>query len=201
MLNLNDESIKTEGGNFDPSKIFGYEAVENNVITKLVENIVISGFGAIATSTTGSKYWDIQLKDSKGNEYNLREFDVDMTREGWEKKQASQLKRLKHILSKFVPEGTPLPSATTFPELWIGVQKLLTANQCNTKPIRLKMVYNNKGYLTTPAYVPFMELASVPVEQSKLKLDANFDTLVRPAADQPSVAEAPADTAVPFKFG
>lgn len=201
MLNLNDDSIKTEGGNFDPSKIFGYEVVEDNVITSLLEGVVISGFDK-GTSSTGSEYWDIQLTDNKGNSYNMREFDIDMTREHWEKKQASQLKRLKHVLSKFVPEGTPLPQAATFPELWQGVQQLLTANACNTKPIRLKLVYNNKGFLATPAYVPFMELASVPAEQSKLRLNPDFDTLIRPQADKPQAAAAPAaDAGVPFKFG
>jgi hypothetical protein len=208
MLNLNDESIRTEGGNFDPSKIFGYDVVEKvdnvDTITSLLEGVVISGFGEIGTSSTGSKFWDIQLTDSKGNTYNLREFDIDQAREGWEKKQASQLKRLKHVLSKFVPEGTPLPQAADFPALWLGVQALLTANACNTKPVRLKLIYNNKGYLATPAYVPFMELASVPVEQSGLKLNPDFDTLIRPQADKPAggaAAPAAAGAGVPFKFG
>ena len=201
MLNLNDDSIKTEGGNFDPSKIFGYEVVADNVITSLLENVIIAGFDK-GTSSTGSAFWDIQLQDSKGNTYNLREFDIDQTREHWEKKQASQLKRLKHVLSKFVPEGTPLPQAATFPELWTGVQQLLTTNACNTKPVRLKLVYNNKGYLATPPYVPFMELASVPVEQTGLKLNPDFDTLIRPQADKPAATAgaAPAE-GVPFKFG
>jgi len=203
MLNLNDESIRTEGGNFDPSKIFGYEVVADNTITSLLENVVIAGFDT-GTSSTGSAFWDVQLKDTKGNTYNMREFDIDQTRQDWEKKQASQLKRLKHVLSKFVPEGTPLPQANTFPELWTGVQQLLTANACNTKPVRLKLVYNNKGFLATPPYVPFMELGSVPVEQTGLKLNPNFDTLVRPQADKPQAAAttgADSGAGVPFKFG
>jgi hypothetical protein len=202
MLNLNDDSIKSEGGSsFDPSKIFGMSVVENNVITDTVENVIIGGFDK-GTTSTGNAYWDIQLQDSNGNTYNLREFDIDTTREGWEKKQTSQLKRLKHVLSKFVPEGTALPQAATFPELWEGVQKLLVGNQANTKPIRLKMIFNNKGYLSTPAYVPYMELMSVPKEQSRLKLDSSFDTLERPQADKPTEAPAASSTEdVPFSFG
>ena len=201
MLNLNDDTIKTEGGSFDPSKIFGYEIVDNNVIKTTVENVVISGFGTIETTTTGNKYWDIKFKDTKGNETNYREFDIDMTRDGWEKKQKSQLSRLKHVLTKFVPEGTNLPNCSTFPELWAAVQALLIANQCNTKPFRLKMIYNDKGFLTIPAYVPFMESMTVAKEQSGLKL-TDFDTLVRPSADKPAAPSAAATTVdIPFKFG
>lgn len=188
MLNLNDTGINAEGGNFDPSKIFGFECVQDGVITGFVENVTICGFDT-GTSQNGNAYWDIMLKDSKGNESNHREYDIDQSREGWEKKQASQLKRIKHILTKFVPEGTQLPQANTFPELWAAVQQILISAQCNTKPMRLKMVYNNKGFLTVPAYVPFLEPMSIGTNESKLKL-TDFDTTVRPQADNPASAGA-----------
>ena len=189
MLNLNDEAIKSEGGSFDSSKIFGYSVVEKvngvDTIVRTLDNVVVSGFNQ-AVSAQGSKFWDLQLKDINGNETNMREYDLDTTREGWEKKKASQLKRLKHILSKFVPEGTALPSAATFPELWTAIELLMKANQCNTKPIRLKLCYNNKGYLAVPAYVPFMESMTVAATATKLQLKGDFDELVRPQADKPS---------------
>ena len=116
----------------------------------------------------------------------MREYDIDKTRGDWEKKQANQLKRLKHILSKFVPEGTPLPSAATFPELWTAIEGLMKANQCNTKPIRLKLTYNDKGYLSIPKYVPFMESMTVAATATKLQLKGDFEELVRPQADKPA---------------
>ena len=201
MLNLNDDTIKSEGGSFDSSKIFGYSVVKDNVITDTLEGAVIVGFSQ-GISQTGSKFWDIQMKDGNGNENNMREYDVDMTRDGWEKKQASQLKRLKHILSKFVPAGTALPQAATFPELWTAIEGLMVANQCNTKPVRLKLVYNNKGYLIVPAYVPFMESMTVVKAQSSLKLNPEFDTLTRPSADKPAdkMVASGGSSDIPFVF-
>jgi len=106
MLNLNDETIKSEGGSFDSSKIFGYSVVEKvddrDTIVRTLDNVLVTGFDT-GTPSVGNEFWDVKLKDEKGNEYNMREYDVDTTREYWEKKQASQLKRLKHLLSKFVP--------------------------------------------------------------------------------------------------
>ena len=188
MLDLNNESINAEGGNFDPSKIFGFECVTDGVITGFVENVTICGFDT-GVSGNGNAFWDVKLKDSKGNESNMREYDIDKSREGWEKKQNSQLKRLKHLLTKFVPEGTALPQAATFPELWSGIQAILVQAQCNTKPMRLKMVYNNKGFLSVPAYVPFLEPMTVGAMETKLKL-TDFDTTVRPQADNPAAAGA-----------
>jgi len=208
MLDLNSAEIQSEGrtSSFDSSKIFGYEVVEKvdgqDTITKTLDNVVVSGFNQ-AVSANGSKFWDLQLKDTKGNETNMREYDIDQTREGWEKKQKSQITRLKHIVSKFAPEGTALPSAATFPELWTAIENLMKANQCNTKPLRLKLTYNRGGYLAVPAYVPFMELMTVPAADTKLRL-SDFDTLVRPQKDNPANVMASsggaATTDAPFSF-
>jgi len=202
MLNLNDDAIKSEGGSFDPSKIFGYSVVEKvdgvDTIVRTLDNVVIAGFNQ-AVSAQGSNFWDIQLKDINGNETNMREYDIDKTRDNWEKKQASQLKRLKHILSKFVPEGTALPQAATFPELWTAIEGLMKTHQCNTKPVRLKLIYNDKGYLEVPKYVPFMESMTVAATGSKLQLKGDFDSLVRPSADKPEAAMAEtSDQPLPF---
>jgi len=71
---------------------------------------------------------------------------------------------------------------------------MLTVNACNTKPVRLKLVYNNKGFLTVPPYVPFMELMSVPTADSKLNLNPGFDALTRPEADTPQEMMTDAST-------
>jgi len=199
MLNLNDDSIKADGsgGNFDPSKIFGYSVVQDNTIINTLDNVFISGFEI--GQGTGSKFFDIKLKDSNGNETNMREYEPDPNRDDFEKKKKSQITRLKHILTKFAPEGTQLPQANTFPDLWEAVKTMLIAQQCNTKPMRLKLIYNTKGYLTIPKYVPFIESMSVPAEETKLKL-TDFDQLTRPQADKPEAAMAaePVGDDLPF---
>lgn len=195
MLNLNDEAIKQDGSgkSFDPEKIFGYDVVQDDEIKSLLENVTVTGFH-VEQSDKGT-YFDIVLTDSKGNTTNIREYEPDANRDDFEKKKKSQLTRLKHIVTKFTPEGTQLPAANTFPELWQGVQQLLGQHQCNTKPVRLKLVYNNKGYLSVPKYVPFMELMTVPATDSKLNLNPDFDNLIRQKPDAPQVATATADTA------
>ena len=66
MLNLNDDSIKSEGGSFDSSKIFGFSVVEKvdnvDTIVRTLDNVVIVGFNQ-GVSGNGSKFWDIQMKD------------------------------------------------------------------------------------------------------------------------------------------
>lgn len=193
MLNLNDDAILENGSssNFNPDKIFGYEVVNNDEIVKTLDNVLIEGFH-VEQSDKGT-YFDIVLKDSKGNTTNIREYEPDSNRDDFEKKKKSQLTRLKHIVTKFTPEGTQLPSANTFPELWQGVQQLLGQNQCNSKPVRLKLVYNDKGYLSVPKYVPFMELMSVSPDSTGLKLDPGFDNLIRQKPDSPKTAAVGAE--------
>lgn len=196
MLNLNDDGIKSEGsgGNFDPSKIFGFSVIEDNQIVKTLDGVLISGFDT-GVSNSGSKFFDIKLTDSNGNESNMREYEPDSSRQDYAKKCKSQQTRLKHILTKYVPEGTALPAAATFPELWEAIKGLLIANSCNTKPMRLKLVYNAKGFLTVPPYVPFLESMNVPAAETKLNLNPGFDTLSRPQADAPAPAMADAAAA------
>ena len=191
MLDLNNDEIKAEGksGNFDPSKIFGYAVVEDNTIIKTLENVMVSGFDIGATDG-GAKFFDIKLKDSNGNETNMREYEPDAARDDFAKKSKSQMTRLKHVVTKFVPEGTALPAVATFPELWEAVKQLLIANQCNTKPVRVKLVYNDKGFLSIPKYVPFLESMTIPAADSKLNLNPGFDNLTRPQADKPAAAMA-----------
>ena len=191
MIDLNNDEIKAEGksGNFDPSKIFGYSVVEDNTIIKTLDNVMVSGF-EIAATDGGAKFFDIKLKDSNGNETNMREYEPDSTRDDFAKKSKSQMTRLKHVVTKFVPEGTVLPAVATFPELWEAVKQLLITNQCNTKPVRVKLVYNDKGFLSIPKYVPFLESMTIPAADSKLNLNPGFDNLSRPQADKPEAAMA-----------
>ena len=197
MLNLNDEAIKEDGNgkNFDPSKIFGFSVIENDEIVDTVDNVRITEF-KIDKNDKGGNYFDIVLQDENGNTTNLREYEPDATRSDFESKKKSQLTRLKHLVTKYTPEGTQLPQANTFPELWAGVRDLLGQNNCRSTPMRLKLVFNDKGYLTVPKYVPYLESMTVPKTESKLKLDRGFDNLIKSKPDtmKSSSAEQAGDT-------
>jgi len=56
----------------------------------------------------------------------------------------------------------------------------------------MKTTFKDSGYLQVPLYVPFMELMTVPVEETTLKF-ANFDITTKPSQDSPaSIAGATA---------
>ena len=76
MLDLNNDEIKSEGGSFDPSKIFGFSIVENDAIVRTLDNVMISGF-EIGALDNGTKFFDINLKDTNGNETNITQRKVN----------------------------------------------------------------------------------------------------------------------------
>jgi len=184
-LNLNDESIKENGsGNgFDPNKIFGYSVITNNTITSTLDNVILED---VITPTPGESWVDFNFKDSLGNTYRMREFEIDSGNENAEKRQANQIKRLKHMVTKFVAPGTQLPAAETFTDLCVSIKQLLAVSNVSSTPIRLKLVFNDKGYLSIPKYVPFMEPMSVT--ETTLKLDPGFDKLEKERPTDPAKA-------------
>lgn len=195
MFDLNDKAIEAEGkeSNFDPSKIFGYtQIVKDDTIIDTVENVILSGI-ELGALENGTNYCDFNWTDGNANVYRMREFEVDPNFGNPAKKLESQLKRFKHIVTKYLPEGSSLPAANTFVELATAVKATLAQANANTKPMRLKMIYNDKGYLTTPKYVPFVESTTVPKADTKLKL-TDFDQLDRPKKDTGAAVDAAADT-------
>jgi len=179
MIDLNDESIKETGSGV---AIFnGGEASCNVENCELVRVERVEDYDAV----------DFFFADSTGAEIKLREWFVDYDRDGADKKELSQAKRLKHILTKFLPAGTQLPQAQNSEDL---LQKCTEAlgNTFKGVKVRMKTTFKDSGYLQVPLYVPFMELMTVPVEETTLKF-ANFDITTKPSQDSPaSIAGATA---------
>lgn len=69
-----------------------------------------------------------------------------------------QASRIKHIMSKFIPESECLISGVnTFEQFSNAVIKAL-GQSYKGKTVRLKLVYNYKDYVTFPKYPNFIEL-------------------------------------------
>jgi len=171
MIDLNDNSIQSEGST---TRIFnGGNASPGVENCELVRIEKVEGYGAV----------DFFFADSTGAEIKMREWFVDYTREGADKKEISQAKRMKHILTKFLPEGTALPQAQNSEELLQKVMQALGSSYVGVK-VRLKVTYKESGYLQVPPYVPFLELMAIPEASSNLSF-SNIDITERPSQDAP----------------
>lgn len=97
-------------------------------------------------------------------------------------KTNNQIKRVKHIVTKFISEDTYNVTASTFKEFCEKTIALVGSSYVGKK-VRIKVVYSNNNYTSLPNYVPFIESMSVPKEQSKLEI-LSIDKMVK---DKPDV--------------
>jgi len=175
MIDLNDESIAGEG---NAVKIFnGGNASANVENCELVRIEKADKYDAL----------DFFFADSSGGEIKLREWFVDYERDGYEKKELSQAKRIKHILTKFLPEGTQLPQAQNSEDLLKKATAALGNTFAGVK-LRMKVTFKESGYLQIPPYVPFLESMAVPANESKLYM-GNIDITEKPEASSPASIE------------
>lgn len=96
-----------------------------------------------------------------------------------ENKKLNQLRRLRHIATKFMPEDEFEFEVETFEELGKEVVKRLTPKLKNTL-VRIKVVYSNNNYTSLPRYVPFIE--RMDVEKSSLEI-LSIDKMTKDSPD------------------
>lgn len=96
-----------------------------------------------------------------------------------DKNYASQQKRIKHILTKFMDEDKVIiPTAKTFAAFAKNVADLVTPH-IDSRPLRAIFVYDNKGYIKFPSFVPFLEVQTS--EPTGLKINIRYHKLTPPA--------------------
>lgn len=109
-------------------------------------------------------------------------FDEDETKLA--NKMNNQIKRFKHIITKYVPkEAFEGFTATDFKDFVEKSIKILGNKHVGVK-VRLKVTLNNNNFTSLPNYTPFIELMSVPKEQSKLYINTAMDKIVKDKPDQ-----------------
>ena len=160
--------IESEGKDFN---IFpGPGFVENNVIESVT----------VEKDKNQNDYLKVTFKNiDTGATLSMMEFavtdDGKKTPEELAKKMDSQMKRLKHIVSKFY--GANIPTYGTFEAIRSGIRSfgelatriaaLLSPAVLQTKKFRVFVNYNYKNYISLPSFVPFMEDSAIPAEGSK----------------------------------
>jgi hypothetical protein len=104
-----------------------------------------------------------------------------------ENKQLNQIKRLKHIFTKFVSEEEFTIETETFEDFCKGIIKILKG-KFEGKKVRIKVVYSNKNYTSLPKYVPFIERMDVP--KSGLEI-LSIDKMTKDTPDKVNVTSNP----------
>lgn len=123
------------------------------------------------------------------------------------KKAQNQAKRIRHIMTKYLPEEQTKIEYDT--EQWIKYASTVKAKLdpvCKGVKVRVKAIYDNSNYVTLPNYVPFIE--RMDSKESTLQIQSidkltkdtpDTETPVQNPFDTPqTVAQPPADNDLPF---
>lgn len=147
------------------------------------DNVVMTGIRK-ATTENGNKFIEFAfLKDNdkaSHTEWETKRTSQD-TDETFEKKQLNQISRILQIMGCFVTEDKLSFVASNFDEFTEMVIRILGESYKNV-PVRIKLVYNNKGYTTLPNYAVYTFIENMNVTKSKIKKLA-IDVFVKPTAD------------------
>ncbi len=101
--------------------------------------------------------------------------------EDFQNRANRQVKRILQILSCFYPKEALVFAGSSFNEFANWVVNLLNAANKDIL-LRVKIVYNNKGYTTLPNYCKFtfIEPMNLPEGQVSKITELNIDVFVRP---------------------
>jgi hypothetical protein len=163
------------------------------------ENVTLKDV-TLETASNGNPYIKFLFVGEGGEEVFHTEFGADPTRDDFQKKLKNFLIRIKHICTKFVPEAAVNINAPTLEAFATQLSAILKPNLPKTK-VRLKLVFNNKNYPSVPMYVPFIEAMAIPKTESKLKLDPNFDKLVKEEGTNPTLSSGTPGVGAPAQGG
>lgn len=120
----------------------------------------------------------------------------EMTEEAYQERVSKQVKRVLQILSCFYPKEALVFTGATYKEFAEWAANLLNAAD-KTKLVRVKVVYNNKGYTTLPNYCKFtfIEPMNLPEGQKSMISILNIDQITRPViADKEIKEDNPLET-------
>lgn len=139
-------------------------------------------------SKKGNKFAAFHFINDKGEILIHTEYEPsDDNQEKLENKTLNQIKRFKHIITKFVPEENFIFEATNFEE-FVNKTIAILGNSYKGKKVRIKVVLNNNDYTTLPNYVPFIE--NMEVTNSKLSINTAMDKIVKGSPDVETTTSA-----------
>jgi hypothetical protein len=148
---------------------------------------------------TGEKVLRFYFENDKGQKFSHVEFPIDPTvikeqARAWgvdpvkltNERNKDLGSRVMHILSVYLPKEQLEFKADTWEEFCKGVVSIL-GNTHKGIPIRIKVFYNKKDYLTFPSktFRPFIQKMSEP---NLLRIDPKWERIVPLAPDQDGAA-------------
>lgn len=112
------------------------------------------------------------------------------TEEALQSKADNQYSRMLQILSCFYPESVLNFNGENFKEFAEWIANLLNSADKNKK-LRVKVVYNNKGYTTLPSYAKytFIEPMELPEGKTSAIVELNIDKFTRPVVADTETTE------------
>lgn len=165
------------------------EAIERNFIdVGIHENVELYKIVA-GTSDKGNDFLAFYFKNENGKELSHTEWKpIANTAEQEKSKITNQMKRVKHIATKFIPGKEFVFNVENFKD-FAEKTKALLENKIQGVKVRIKAVYDFNNYVSLPKYTPFIENMSVPKEKSRLEI-SSIDKMIR---DKVSDVEVPVD--------
>jgi len=145
------------------------------------ENVELTGVEYKTSPDAGNEFmvfhFEVDSKKLSHTEWKPRDVDPDKLAN----KQANQIKRVKHIITKFISEDVFVIDAVDFKSFCEATIQLLGTSYVGKK-VRLKVVYSFNNYTSLPNYVPFIESMDVTKEDSKLEI-LSIDKMTKTQAD------------------
>lgn len=179
MKFLVDESIQSEGRDLN----FIEPGIHDNI--ELVDV-------KVDTSPTGSNFIAFTYEAQDGKRLTKTEWEPLGEDDQKLAKAKNQAKRIKHIMTKFMPE-----EATKIEVDLDNWTKYASTVKAKLDPfikgikLKLKAVYDNKNYVSTPNYVPFLEVMGT--DPSTLSI-SSIDKMTREEPDEEVPVTNPFDT-------
>lgn len=156
------------------------------------ENVALRS-ARVTTSPQGNLFLEIVFEKDGATliqtEWKPTQFG-NMTVEDVQKKEDNQFSRMMQILLCFYKDEELVFNSTTF-EGWAKEISDYLNKADKTKLLRVKIVYNNKGYTTLPTYAKytFIEPMTISKEDSTI-VELGIDKFTRPVvADKEEVVD------------
>ena len=159
------------------------------------ENVALKD-ARMSVSPTGRNFIEVVFEKDGATlthtEWEPKRSSID-TNETFQTKEDNQFSRILQILSCFYNDENLVFNATTFKEWATEVVRYLV-NADKTKLVRIKVVYNDRGYTTLPQYAVYTFIEPMTVTDSKI-VELGIDKFTRPvAADKEEIVTNPLDS-------